>query len=382
MNPNPKLAPNRSNGTAKSEPPHKTMNGRARSKKAVLITGGAGFIGSNLADRLLTDGQPVLVYDNLARPGVEENLKWLREKHGSLLSVEIADTRDAHSLALAVRHASAVFHFAAQVAVTSSLLRPAFDFEVNTRGTLNLLEALRTVSTPTPLIFTSTNKVYGSLRGMELRAYGTRYEPVEAAIRAKGVNELQPLEFHSPYGCSKGAADQYVQDYARSFGLPAIVFRMSCIYGPHQLGTEDQGWLAHFLLRALSGEALTLYGDGMQVRDVLFISDLINAFLLAKENAEALAGEAFNIGGGPHNTTSLLELLDLISELGCAQPTVQMADWRAGDQRYYVSDISKFRAATGWTPEIDVRDGVQKLYNLFCESKAGVSATLAPATSP
>ncbi len=374
MNSHPKPTPNRRNGAARS--------GRGSSKKAVLITGGAGFIGSNLADQLLTEGQPVLVYDSLARPGVERNLKWLREKHGNLLSVEVADTRDAHSLTLAVRHASAVFHFAAQVAVTSSLLKPAYDFDVNTRGTLNLLEALRTVCNPPPIIFTSTNKVYGSLRGIELRAQSSRYEPVEPAIRSKGVNELQPLEFRSPYGCSKGAADQYVLDYARSFGLYAVVFRMSCIYGPHQFGTEDQGWLAHFLIQAIAGEPVTLYGDGKQVRDVLFVSDLVGALLLAKESADTLAGEAFNIGGGPRNTTSLLELLDLMTELGCARPELELADWRSGDQRYYVSDISKFHEATGWAPEIDVRNGVGELYEWLCTAPEGIGATLAAATSP
>jgi CDP-paratose 2-epimerase len=222
-------------------------------EQPVLITGGAGFIGTNLAHRLLSEGRPVTIFDNLSRPGVERNLQWLHDTHGRLAEIEFADVRDAAALAAAVRRASQVFHFAAQVAVTTSLTNPAHDFDVNGRGTLNLLEAIRSADSPPPLVFTSTNKVYGGLEDVPLTLDRLRYEPVDGVTRALGVSEARALDFHSPYGCSKGTADQYVLDYARTFGLPAVVFRMSCIYGPHQFGTEDQGWVAHFLIRALDG---------------------------------------------------------------------------------------------------------------------------------
>ncbi|MBA2242906.1 MAG: GDP-mannose 4,6-dehydratase, partial [Chthoniobacterales bacterium] len=229
------------------------FNGRSGRgcQKPVLITGGAGFVGCNLAHRLCSEGQPVLLYDNLSRAGVEENAAWLCATHGDLVQVQVADVRDAPSLGQAAQHSSAVFHLAAQVAVTSSLTGPISDFEINARGTLNLLEALRGMSSPVPVVFTSTNKVYGSLDDVALRLNGERYEPDDANTRDLGISENQPLDFYSPYGCSKGAADQYILDYARTFGLPAVVFRMSCIYGPHQFGTEDQGWVAHFLIQSM-----------------------------------------------------------------------------------------------------------------------------------
>ena len=298
--------------------------GRA-SGRPVLITGGSGFIGTNLAHRLLTGDQPVLLLDNLARPGVEQNLRWLRDTHGKLVQVMVADVRDAAAVRRAVDLASQVFHFAAQVAVTTSLTEPMEDFEVNARGTLNVLEAIRAQATPPPLLFTSTNKVYGALEDLGLRRRNLRYEPTDPALRQSGVSESRPLDFHSPYGCSKGTADQYVLDYARSYGLAAIVFRMSCIYGAHQFGTEDQGWVAHFLIRALEGRPITLYGDGRQVRDILSVEDLVDAFLLAQEHMASESGQAFNMGGGPRNTVSLLELLDLMGELLGHKPEVEFA---------------------------------------------------------
>src|ERR671910_26851 len=323
------------------------------SGRPILITGGAGFIGTNVAHRLLTQGHRVLVFDNLARPGVEQNLRWLRDTHGDQVDVEIADVRDADALRQAVSEAARVFHFAAQVAVTTSLTDPVEDFEVNSRGTLNLLEALRAQPAPPPMVFTSTNKVYGALDDVGLRRRNQRYEPTDPSLRRTGISENRPLDFHSPYGCSKGSADQYVLDYARTYGIPAIVFRMSCIYGPHQFGTEDQGWVAHFLIRALKGQPIMLYGDGMQVRDILFIDDLI---------------QAFNIGGGPAQAISLLELIELIAELHGENPVIHLADWRPGDQRYYVSDTRRFREATGWAPRVGVRQGLTLLYQWLLES--------------
>ncbi|HEY8469166.1 MAG TPA: NAD-dependent epimerase/dehydratase family protein [Longimicrobiales bacterium] len=328
---------------------------------AVLITGGAGFVGTNLAHRLLSRGESVLVLDNLSRPGVERNLRWLCAAHPDGVRVEVADVRDAAAVARAVAQARQVFHCAAQVAVTTSLSDPLEDFDVNARGTLNVLEALRALSDPPPLIFTSTNKVYGGLEDIELVRRADRYEPVDGELREHGIDESRPLDFHTPYGCSKGAADQYVLDYARSFGIDAVVFRMSCIYGPHQCGTEDQGWVAHFALRALRGEPITLYGDGLQVRDVLFIDDLLDAFDLACENMHRIAGRAFNIGGGPANAVSLLEVVDAIGTLSGKRPVIEFGAWRAGDQRYYVSDTRAFRAATGWEPRVSVHEGTSRL---------------------
>ena len=343
-------------------------SGKGRDERPVLVTGGAGFIGCNVAHRLLSQGRRVLLFDNLSRPGVERNLRWLRDTHGDRIEAEIADVRDAAALGAAVRRASHVYHFAAQVAVTTSLEDPINDFGINARGTLNLLESIRACDEPPSLIFTSTNKVYGGLEDVKLVRDGDRYEPAAEHLRVSGIGEDRPLDFHSPYGCSKGTADQYVLDYARSFGIRSVVFRMSCIYGTHQYGNEDQGWVAHFLLQAIAGRPIMLYGDGMQVRDVLFVEDLVNAFELAHAKIDTLAGTAFNIGGGAANTTSLLELLDLIGELHGVQPEVAHHAWRTGDQRYYVSDTSRFRAATGWAPRVGVIEGVQRLYRWLIDS--------------
>lgn len=351
-----------------------SLNGQGRNgqmqhdNRPTLITGGAGFVGTNLAHRLLSQGQRVLVFDNLSRAGVERNLRWLQETHGDLLQVEIADVRDMEAVQSAVERSSSVFHFAAQVAVTTSLVAPIEDFEVNARGTLNVLEAVRVLDRPIPLVFTSTNKVYGGLDDVALSLQNNRYEPEDNHLRAHGISEMRALDFHSPYGCSKGCADQYVLDYARTFEIPAVVLRMSCIYGPHQCGNEDQGWVAHFLLRALENEAITLFGDGKQVRDVLFVDDLVDAFLTAREQVSRLSGQAFNIGGGAGNTTSLLQLIEFVGELHGQSPRVEFSDWRAGDQRYYVSDVAKFAAATGWQPHVDVQSGVAQLYRWLCEN--------------
>jgi CDP-paratose 2-epimerase len=348
----------------------------------ILITGGAGFVGTNLADRLLRAGARVTVLDNLSRPGVERNLRWLRDTHGRRLRIELADVRDRAALQRAVRGVHRVVHLAAQVAVTTSLLDPTYDFEVNALGTLNLLSALNTLDDPPPLLFTSTNKVYGSLADLDLALVGERYGPVDPQIGAAGVGEDRPLDFRSPYGCSKGAADQYVLDYARTFGLKTVVFRMSCVYGPHQFGTEDQGWIAHFLLRALRGEPITLFGDGRQVRDVLFVDDLIDAMLLAFENIDVTCGRAFNIGGGPASAVSLLEVASLIGEICGVEPDIRFDSWRPGDQRYYVSDTTRFSTQTGWRAHTTLADGLVRLRD-WLDSTAGVdTAAAAAAGSP
>ena len=350
--------------------------------RPVLITGGSGFIGTNVAHRFLSEGRKVLVYDNLSRAGVKQNLDWLKATHGPNVEAEIADIRDVVSLRAAVSRASAVFHFAAQVAVTTSLEDPIEDFTVNARGTVNVLEALRALDSPPPLVFTSTNKVYGGLEDVEFKSNGRRYEPADPFIKMYGINERRRLDFHSPYGCSKGAADQYVIDYARTFGLRAVVFRMSCIYGLHQFGTEDQGWVAHFLLRALHGEPITLYGDGLQVRDILFVDDLVNAFMLALKHMDEVKGQAFNMGGGPANSVSLLEVLDIIGDVHGKKPRVHFDGWRPGDQRYYVSDTAKFQAATGWKPQVGVREGIERLYNWLHENRIEIPAAQPRLSSP
>lgn len=332
-----------------------------RRPEYVLVTGGAGFVGANLADRLAGTGRDVLILDALARDPVEENVQWLVQRHGRKIAVEVGDVRDRHALADAVRGATQVFHLAAQVAVTCSIDDPASDFEINARGTFNVLEAIRARPSPCPLLFTSTNKVYGAACTLaDLQETACRYEPCAQALMP-GFGEDRPLDLHSPYGCSKGAGDQYVLDYARIFGIPAIVFRMSCIYGPRQFGNEDQGWVAHFLRAALSGQPITLYGTGKQVRDLLYVGDLVDALVLAQRHMPALQGRAFNIGGGPANTASLLEIIRLIGALLGEVPQTRFAEWRPGDQPWYVSDIRRFRAATGWQPRVGISEGVPRL---------------------
>ena len=351
----------------------------------VLITGGCGFVGVNLADKFLSQGRKVMVFDNLSRSGVENNLEWLRTKYPGQLKVMIADIRNHTTIKEAVAHAKIIYHFAAQVAVTSSLTDPFHDFEVNAAGTLNLLEAVRHSDHKPPVIFTSTNKVYGDLEDVQMIKNGTRYYPGDEIIRKNGISELRNLDFHSPYGCTKGVADQYMLDYARTFGLKTVVFRMSCIYGPHQYGNEDQGWVAHFMIQSLKKNPITLYGDGMQVRDILFVEDLVNAFQLAEKNIHNISGQAFNIGGGPGNTVSLLELIKMIGEITGKPPVVNFEQWRPSDQKYYVSDFRKFTEHTGWLPKNNTTEGVTKLFkwlqqNMFQKSNGKSSSKNLKAT--
>jgi CDP-paratose 2-epimerase len=339
-----------------------------------LITGGAGFIGTNVAARLLESGRRVRIFDNLSRAGVAANLQWLCDTYGDRVERVIADVRDAAAVREAVVGVGEVYHFAAQVAVTSSLDDPLFDFAVNAGGTLNLLEALRALATPPPVIFTSTNKVYGDLEDVELVPDGDRYVPADTDTRMTGISEWRPVDFHSPYGCSKGAADQYVLDYARTFGIPAVVFRMSCIYGPHQCGTEDQGWVAHFVIRAIDGQPITIYGDGLQVRDLLYVEDLVDAFMRAQAGMQTIAGEAFNIGGGPDRSTSLVELIAVLNDLHDQPVALEFDAWREADQRYYVSDTRKFAEATGWAPKVSVAEGVRALHRWLTETRIATVA--------
>lgn len=335
----------------------------------VLITGGAGFIGTNVAHRLLAAGHNVVVLDNLSRSGVDQNALWLQQTYGKRVRIIVGDVRSPNDVRRALEGTRHVFHFAAQVAVTTSIDDPRTDFEINTVGTVNLLEEMRAMAAPPSIIYTSTNKVYGGLEDVRLRPQDRRYHPIDENIASSGISECRSLDFHTPYGCSKGAAEQYVLDYGRSFGVAASVFRMSCIYGPHQFGTEDQGWVAHFLIRALNNKPINIYGDGLQVRDVLFVEDLVNAFFLAWDDIGNLSGNAYNVGGGVDRTISLLELIDLIAQLNGARPRVYFDSGRTGDQRYYVSDISKFGAATGWRPRVSVRDGVRRLNDWLIDAR-------------
>lgn len=346
-------------------------------RRPVLITGGAGFIGSNLADRLAGEGHDVLIFDSLARLGVRDNLDRLVARHAGRVSAIIDDLRDSPSLTAAVHSAKAVFHLAAQVAVTTSIEDPCADFEINLASTVRLLEAARQCDTPPPLIFASTNKVYGALEAIALTCTDAGYRPDDETLAARGVGEDQPLAFHTPYGCSKGAADQYVLDFARTYGLPAAVFRMSCVYGPRQMGTEDQGWVAHFLIRALQGRTITLYGDGHQVRDVLYVDDAVEAYLAAWANIEKVRGRAFNLGGGPANAVSLRQVLKQIEKLTGADLDVCFAPWRMGDQRWFVTDTRAADSMLRLPPRTAWREGMLRLRN-WLEGNPAVTVVTNP----
>ena len=338
-------------------------------RRSVLIFGGAGFIGSNWADYLLTKTDAnVQIFDNLSRQRVEHNIKWLKSRPGagSRLNVTVADVRDARAVARAVCSASEIYHFAAQVAVTTSLSDPRNDFEVNAGGTLNILEAARQSGNRPFLLFTSTNKVYGKM-GLP--------DAADISTRRKGTPESQPLDFYSPYGCSKGTADQYVHDYSRIFQIPTVVFRMSCIAGPRQFGNEDQGWVAHFVYSALQGRTISIYGDGRQVRDILSVGDLVRAFVAAYENQKKTAGHVYNIGGGTDNTISLLQLVNAIELAMRISVRYRFRAPRPGDQPIYVTDFSKFHEHTQWAPQRSVLQTVQDIWSWYEENQSLFVAT-------
>jgi CDP-paratose 2-epimerase len=337
----------------------------------VLITGGAGFIGCNLAERLLRSGADVLVLDDLSRRGSEENLAWLRTL-GRFEFIK-CDIRDAAAVETVFRRSGAVdvvFHLAAQVAVTTSVINPRDDFEVNALGTLNVLEAVRRSERNPVFVYASTNKVYGRLDGAAVDRLATRYQLPDFP---GGVPESMPLDFYSPYGCSKGTADQYTRDYARIYGLRTVVLRQSCIYGQRQFGVEDQGWVAWFAIAHELGIPLTVYGDGRQVRDLLHVDDLVDLYLLCVEHIDRAAGEVYNVGGGIANTASLLEVIDYIEVLTGKRPHYLLSEWRPGDQRIFVSDVSRARAHFGWEPRIGVRTGLAQLHRWIRENREGIA---------
>ena len=312
--------------------------------RRVLITGGAGFLGVNAAAHLAGRGWHVTLLDNLSRDGTQRNLAWLQATHQGHLDFVHEDLRNYAGLEPHVKGQDAVLHLAGQVAVTTSLIDPIADFEINARGTLNLLEATRRHSPRAAFVFASTNKVYGKL-----------------PENNRACKETQPIDFHSPYGCSKGAADQYVRDYARCFHMNTAVLRQSCIYGAHQYGTEDQGWVAHFVHSILHDRPLTIYGDGTQVRDLLDARDLSRLYELVIERIDDARGQIYNVGGGPDNQRNLLQVIESIGRLTQKTPSYSFADWREGDQAYYVSDISKSKENLGWVPEIAFEQGLRDL---------------------
>ena len=313
-------------------------------ERRILITGGAGFLGLNAALHLVKDGWYVSVLDNLSRPGTERNLKWLLTRYPNRVTFIKEDVRNAAALPAHVTDQDAILHLAGQVAVTTSLADPSTDFDVNARGTLNLLEAVRLHNHDAPFLFASTNKVYGKLDHNN-----------------SACKETQPLDFHSPYGCSKGAADQYVRDYSRCYQMHTVVLRQSCIYGAHQYGTEDQGWVAHFVHSILKDRPLTIYGDGTQVRDLLDARDLSALYAIVIDKIGITSGEIYNVGGGPENRRNLLEVIDQIGELTGRKPRFGYADWREGDQRFYVSDISKAQRDLAWEPQFTFDRGLRDL---------------------
>ena len=329
----------------------------------VLVTGGAGFIGTNLSNRLLSDGHEVILFDNLSRDGVRQNLDWLRSRHGGRVHFVKGDVREPCSIEGAMEGVDTVFHLAAQVAVTTSVMSPANDFSINALGTLNVLEVARKLNPMPVVLYTSTNKVYGGLEHISVVERSSRHEFADLPY---GVPETCPLDFHSPYGCSKGAADQYVRDYHRIYGLPSIVLRMSCIYGPHQFGNEDQGWVAHFALTGLRGGKLTIYGDGKQVRDLLYVDDLVELMLRARANVDKTAGQVFNVGGGPSNTISVwAELSEPLRGMLGNLPQVEYGEFRPGDQKIYVSDIRKLKNELNWSPSVDIIEGLRRMFEFW-----------------
>lgn len=333
----------------------------------ILVTGGCGFIGSNLMDRLLARGEHAVAFDNLSRRGAIKNAEWLRGKYGSKFELIRGDVRDAKAIAEAASDADTIVHLAAQVAVTTSVTNPREDFDINAFGTFNTLEAARLSGRNPIFLFASTNKVYGGMEDVAIVEKATRYEYRDLP---NGFSEQQPLDFHSPYGCSKGAADQYVRDYARIYGLRSVVLRQSAIYGYRQFGEEDQGWLAWFVIAAVTGRPITIYGDGKQVRDMLFVDDLLDAYEAAIARIDRVAGHAYNIGGGARNTLSIwTEPCPMLEQMLGQKIPVRYGDWRPGDQKVCIYDISKARRELDWEPKVDVETGLDNLYRWVKENK-------------
>ncbi len=326
-----------------------------------LVTGGAGFIGSNYVDRLLLRHEKVTILDNLCRSGSKKNLKWLEDKFppGAFRFVA-GDIRDEDLLIQAIQGVDVIVHLAAQVAVTTSVTNPREDFEVNALGTFNILEAARSLDKLPIVIYASTNKVYGNMEDVTVEETDQSYRYIDFPF---GIPESYPLDFHSPYGCSKGAGDQYVHDYSRIYRIPTVVLRQSCIFGERQFGIEDQGWVAWFIIAAITGKPITIYGDGKQVRDLLYIQDLLDCYDHAISKIDKSAGQVFNVGGGSENTLSVWKQFGKILEEFLGQPiSVKFGDWRPGDQKVYVSDIRKAQEVLGWNPGSNLEKSLASLF--------------------
>ena len=353
---------------------------RAAGGKTMLITGGAGFIGVNAAKYFLEKGWHVTVFDNFSRKGTDVNLKLLKalakDTAGTLRVVRGDVVKDQKALDREADKADVVLHLAAQVAVTTSIVDPRADFETNIVGTFNVLEAVRLSKKKPVLLYSSTNKVYGSLPHLPVKEGKTRYTFRSKPHATHGVGEAEQLDFHSPYGCSKGAADQYVIDYSRMYGLRTVVFRQSCIYGPYQFGVEDQGWVAWFTIAVLMDRPLTLYGTGKQVRDILYVTDLVRLYDLAIKNIDRVGGRAYNVGGGPKNTISLLELLAHLEQEMGKSIAPRMSDVRAGDQPIFVADIRRLKDELGWEPKHGIEEGWRGMHAWIVEHEADIRRTL------
>ncbi|MCB8962904.1 MAG: GDP-mannose 4,6-dehydratase [Ardenticatenales bacterium] len=328
----------------------------------IFITGGAGFIGCNTADYYLRQGHQVTLFDNLSRKGGESNLNWLTERHGGdNINLIRGDIRDYAALTEHIAGADAVIHLAGQVAVTLSVQDPRTDFEINALGTFNVLEAVRNHCPEVPFLYASTNKVYGGMEEIRIGETDTRYTYLDYP---EGMPESYPLDFHSPYGCSKGTGDQYTRDYARIYGLKTVVLRQSCIYGQRQFGVEDQGWVAHFIIATVMGRPISIYGDGKQVRDLLHVKDLVRAYDTCIAQIDTVKGEVFNVGGGPENSLSVwAEFGPLLEQIHEEPIPVSHGTWRPGDQQVFIADIRRAQERLGWQPEINPSAGIRDLYN-------------------
>lgn len=340
----------------------------------VFITGGAGFIGTHAADRFLSLGNKITIFDNFSRKGTRENVKWLKKTHGPKnIKVIEGDTRDFDLLKKSIGGQDAVVHLAGQVAVTTSVVDPREDFEINAWGSFNVLEAVRNKAPKAIVLYSSTNKVYGGMEEVKIIKKGKKY-----AYRdfPEGISEAQNLDFHSPYGCSKGTGDQYTRDYYRIYGIKTVVFRQSCIYGTHQFGIEDQGWVSWFTIASVLNKPITIYGDGMQIRDVLYVEDLVRAYEIAIKNIKKSAGKIYNVGGGAKFTLSLLELVDLLEKKLNKKIKYASADWRPGDQPVYISNISKIKKGLGWQPKISVSEGTSLMIDWIVKEKKLINQVL------
>jgi CDP-paratose 2-epimerase len=326
-----------------------------------LVTGGAGFIGSNYAFRLIQRGERVTIFDNLSRGGAKRNLAWLEDAFGKdSFRLVVGDVRNADLIAESAKQADAIVHLAGQVAVTTSVMNPRDDFESNALGTFNALEAARLSERNPIFLYASTNKVYGGMDDVEVFEEDTRwlYKDLE-----HGCAETQQLDFHSPYGVSKGTGDQYTRDYSRIFGLRSVVFRQSCIYGPRQFGIEDQGWLAWMMIAAVTGRKITIYGDGKQVRDVLHVNDLLDAYDAAIEKIDVSKGQVYNMGGGKRNVMAIwAEFGPILERLLGKEIEVAREGWRPGDQRVFYADHRKATRELGWSPKIDLEEGLDLMF--------------------